>query len=841
MCQTLTDPFGPYALPDILQPSAPCSGGCWRASEAEWGRDTAAWVARAALGLVSGSGGVVASLRAVLDSVCPEQDGEPDGTCGEPGAAGARLRARGDQASLLRRQLAGAWTACDAMAGALAVRDLEIGEMRSDAAVRLAERDGRIRELEADLRKARRELSVHENYNNPSRTATIFARMRREFRAVEDAKDMAVPAMATDGRGADPLVRVCMACGTGSVCGACGACGSCGAYAAGRGRHTCGACHTCGSTGACGICGVCDVCGMCGTGPARPHAAPDLDAGILGANAPPHSAGRRAPGHQPGVRGTSHDHRPDPDLAVEFTQESCGRCGRTDIPHAVAYKTVTDVVGNAKVGGGIDVEGRVRRAVDGAVRKGAAKLGEDGMRRLAGEIAAAVVGVVGGPVVHYTEKTTSAECGHCNVRTYPPHAHTIPGSSFGPNLRAILANLHRMTPAVRLIAYGLMSNHRAAVSTGSVSNCVTAIAEYAKFGNVREISPRPEAGQEAGPDMGPARWPAPFTEAPRGTEPEAPATGTAPMVRDGGRDAPPHHSRAGPAMPPVMDQIMDMLSMAPHIIFDESSERVDGEGWQALVARSPRAILIVIRPDRSKTTIQAEFREVLLRPAVADMYRGGNALAGPFQTCGIHVGRKSESLAVRAGDDSLEYVLWRMLRDVYLDIRAAAELITVAVGGPDRTACDIGAAFRRVPGLAEYAVQIRDDIMRRLAAIAEAYRTGDVALEDSRKMAGSICNAAPHMCTCLFHPGMPGHSNDVEGTIRQYIVRPRNIHHALPNRRAAETLGILQTLHANAALLGITSGEIISCRGGPRDLYRTGVPPPVLGGGAAAGQDSTAA
>ena len=293
-------------------------------------------------------------------------------------------------------------------------------------------------------------------------------------------------------------------------------------------------------------------------------------------------------------------------------------------------------------------------------------------------------------------------------------------------------------------------------------------------------------------------------------------------------------------MPSVMDQIMDMLSMAPHIIFDESSERVDGERWQALVAHSPRAIYIVIRPDRSNATIQ-KFWAVLLRPAVTDMYRGGNALAGPFQTCDIHVDRKSESLAVRAGDDSLEYALWRMLRDVYLDIRDTAELITVAVGGPDRTACDIGAAFRRVPGLAGYIEEIRDHTMRWLAAIAETYRTGDVALEASCKMAGSICNAAPHLCTCLCHPGMPSHSNGMEGTIRQYIVQPRDIHHALPNRRDAETLGILQTLHANAALLGITSGEIISCRGGPRDLYRAGVPPPISGGGAAAGQDSTAA
>ena len=326
-------------------------------------------------------------------------------------------------------------------------------------------------------------------------------------------------------------------------------------------------------------------------------------------------------------------------------------------------------------------------------------------------------------------------------------------------------------------------------------------------------------------------------------EAETPRTGRAPIERPAGPapDAPPAHPRTRPATDPVITQIVQMVSMAPHVIFDESVERVEGERWAALVVRTARAIHIVIRPDRSKPTIRAEFWMVLLRPLVADMYRGGNAMKGPFQTCGIHLDRKAESLAVRAGVDSLEYVLYRMLLDVYRDICAAADIVTAAAGGPDRTACDAGSAFRRVPGLAEFAASVRGDVMRRLAAIAEAYRTGEVTLEESRKMATSVCNAAPHLCTCLYHPGMPGHSNDVERTIRQYLVRPRNIQHALPNRRAAETLGALQTIHANAALLGITSGEMASCRNGPRDLYRTGVPPPIFGGGAAAGRDGAAA
>ena len=91
------------------------------------------------------------------------------------------------------------------------------------------------------------------------------------------------------------------------------------------------------------------------------------------------------------------------------------------------------------------------------------------------------------------------------MRTYPADAHTIPGYSFGPNLRAILVNLHRMTPAVRPIAYGLKANHGAVISTGLVSNGLAAIAEYAKYGKNRRYPSSGGAARQAGQISGIAR------------------------------------------------------------------------------------------------------------------------------------------------------------------------------------------------------------------------------------------------------------------------------------------------------------------------------------------------
>ena len=657
---------------------------------------------------------------------------------------------------------------------------------------RNARLESRNAELETELDKVECERDMHENPNNPTRTGTVLAEKRRAFRAKEREKRAA----ALDGRkpekdperdkkDASPDSNAdvgeseeCMRCGTDKTC---------------------------------------DLCKM----EAKPPPVPadfgfDVDVSEL-VGRKDKVVVRRPPGHQQGVPGVSHNHKPDRALAVEFEQKTCGECGLTNVDLKTTYKTVREVVSGAIIGEEMDVILRIRQVTEAIKQKNVAGMDQDQLSALVDQIVEKVIKVISESTVCYTEKTTYAECHTCNVRTYPKGMHTIPGTSFGPKLREILINFHRMTTAVRSIQYGLKAIVGVLASTGAISNGLKAIAKYAEYSRMRKIPPLPCP-----------------------EEPEVPPTGSAPIAGRGDiRDLSPYHTRTNLDTPPIIEQIDNMLTMGPYIEFDESQTRVKKTKYQALVVQNPLAIRIKIKHSRSQATIKTEFGWILGRPAVADMYRAGNALRGPFQTCIVHLDRKGEVFAIRAKDGSWEYVLWKKSNKVFRYISDVNKIITALAGGPNKTACDIGVAFRKNPALKEYADAVKDWVRPQLEAIAEAYETVDVIIVKSRKMAGSLCNALPYTCTSTHHPGMPPNTNGVERTIRQHHVRARNTYRSLPNEQAAETLSILQTIHANAQLLGITSGEMISCRNGPRDLYNTGKPPPIFGGGAGACQDNT--
>ena len=130
-------------------------------------------------------------------------------------------------------------------------------------------------------------------------------------------------------------------------------------------------------------------------------------------------------------------YRPDPDRIVEYVQEQCGKCGRTDTaPGRTIRKVVLD-------------------------------LGECGR------------------VIRYPEKATPAFCRHCSALTWPA-TESIPGTWAGPNLRRIIMNLHAVTPTVRGICYVLFTNHNVTLSEGAVSNCLSAMARHIRKGSLVE-------------------------------------------------------------------------------------------------------------------------------------------------------------------------------------------------------------------------------------------------------------------------------------------------------------------------------------------------------------------
>ena len=145
----------------------------------------------------------------------------------------------------------------------------------------------------------------------------------------------------------------------------------------------------------------------------------------------------REEGARPGSPGVASTYRPDPDMTVEYVQEQCGKCGRTDTaPGRTIRKVVLD-------------------------------LGECGR------------------VIRYLEKATPAFCRHCSALTWPA-TESIPGIWAGPNLRRIIMNLHAVTPTVRGICYILSSNHNVTLSEGAVSNCLSAMARHIRKGSLVE-------------------------------------------------------------------------------------------------------------------------------------------------------------------------------------------------------------------------------------------------------------------------------------------------------------------------------------------------------------------
>ena len=138
-------------------------------------------------------------------------------------------------------------------------------------------------------------------------------------------------------------------------------------------------------------------------------------------------------------------------------------------------------------------------------------------------------------------------------------------------------------------------------------------------------------------------------------------------------------------------QLEDIASMAPYVMEDESEVNVAGKRSQALVLCVPGLVIIRIMPSRSQVTMKRVFWMVLNRPLVADMYRGAYAFTGEYQTCNVHLWRKSESMGVKHKISSPEHTYCTMLLDVYKRAKEAAEYVT----RDGRPRCQIGMRHRQ--------------------------------------------------------------------------------------------------------------------------------------------------
>ena len=128
----------------------------------------------------------------------------------------------------------------------------------------------------------------------------------------------------------------------------------------------------------------------------------------------------------------------NPLFAKKFKATMCGNCGRADLqPYEQVWKTVVD---------NTECDERICHT-ETAIPGGAA------------------------PFTHHDKDS-------------------IPGAACGPRLRRTISNMHEVTPSTGDIKILLFANHNRVLSTGCISNCISAMAKHALDGNRSDISER---------------------------------------------------------------------------------------------------------------------------------------------------------------------------------------------------------------------------------------------------------------------------------------------------------------------------------------------------------------
>ena len=148
-------------------------------------------------------------------------------------------------------------------------------------------------------------------------------------------------------------------------------------------------------------------------------------------------------------------------------------------------------------------------------------------------------------------------------------------------------------------------------------------------------------------------------------------------------------------------------------------------------------------------------------------------------------------------------------------------------GGELRSACEIDRVFR-MPGVLEYADARIAELQEALQRIVSGCGNG--------RMATIVSNAAPYLFTFIRYPGMPPHTNGVERTIRSRVAVIRKANGPFPNRKAARNHSVLQTFAATCEKNGISAYDatLAMARDPNWSIFTAGIPPPILGGTAAA-------
>lgn len=402
-------------------------------------------------------------------------------------------------------------------------------------------------------------------------------------------------------------------------------------------------------------------------------------------------------------------------------------------------------------------------------------------------------------------------CPACGVERWPDDSVLVRGTSFGPVLRGHIQTYHDAHVAEEDMQKILSDLENADFAVGTISNCVSAMADHLN----------------APPLCVPVEEPVMMRDA-RSLECRSPVR--PPPADDsefGMQDAAlTYHSNLWTSFvaQPIMVRMVERASMDPWAATDETTNHIGSEDAFTLVSETLHTTMIMTVWNKDARELRHVHGWMGTRPAMRDGTRGFEWHKGKLTRCAVHILRKSEDLAMVYGVGSPEYVRHTMLQELYRDAKHAGREVERRAGGPVRCASRLDTIFR-VPGLDGFVRSSMERLTDRLDMIVWSFPPDGLTT--------TLRNARDDSYNALEVPGMSFHNNRVEGTVRDCVVPDRRRCRFL-NERAAYNHSVIRSFAATCRKNGVSSyrATVHMAEDMRWDVFNSGMPPPIPGRGA---------
>ena len=454
----------------------------------------------------------------------------------------------------------------------------------------------------------------------------------------------------------------------------------------------------------------------------------------------------------------------------------------------------------------------------------------------------------------HTAIVTCGWCGTCRIMT-DPAPHLVWGTWVGGRALATIIQYKSNPQGRSSIVANLRDIHRFPMSTGAVSNAITAyarnlegrvlpdsVAAFVKAkmeaeedradrrnappveAAVQEAAVQEAAVQEAAPSPAhptiPVEPPRRKTRKERKAEESKVPYGQTMQGATDARLTRTTTSYMGSHNLSFMEWCREWLTMAPYLGVDETKTIVAGKWCHSIVVWSPNVVTVTARPRKNTRTINWLFGGMKHVCVVHDRIAIYNGFVGMHQECWAHLVRRFlEQAKDKIG--SPEYDRYTAIKDLYGRAKYLAECVAASLGVPSNAA-EMAACQHRLERIwhafeTEY-LSIMDSLL------------GLVRDLDGQEPGKYLENMLPRALTFVVRPGTPGTNNITEGAVRWNVIRPRHVFGALPSWRAARNFGMIQTFAATCRRNGVSPYHAVLARGRDPDwsVFQSGAHPSIF-------------